>query len=206
MFSRFRSSGCSGGLCPSGRLRARTVGAVCDRRAGVWPFLPRRRRERTIAGGTRAFFSAYHRNNEAHENRTLNRVRGFLAPCWSADSYWNHHPGVTLAALANPRLISRHASGVAKTTKLQTPAFQGGEYVIPRHLTIPINLRQTASRAFAQIDLPPSPSLRNGRCKPLLLMRGITYEIHASSRRRLYRRTLHRRWIHLGPPGAGATS
>ena len=90
--------------------------------SGVWPFLPRRRRERTIAGGTRAFFSAYHRNNEAHENRTLNRVRGFLAPCWSADSYWNHHPGVTLAALANPRLISRHASGVAKTAKLQSRA------------------------------------------------------------------------------------
>src|SRR5206468_12409425 len=42
---------------------------------GVWPFLPPRRRERTLAGGTRAFFSAYHRNNEAHENRTLNRVR-----------------------------------------------------------------------------------------------------------------------------------
>src|SRR5437867_12929705 len=89
---------------------------------GVWPFLPRRRRERTIAGGTRAFFSAYHRNNEAHENRTLNRVRGFLAPRWGADSYWNHHPGVTLAALANPRLISRYASGVAKTAKLQALA------------------------------------------------------------------------------------
>src|SRR5213593_3560490 len=92
---------------------------------GVWPFLPRRRRERTIAGGTRAFVSAYHRNNEAHENRTLNRVRGFLAPCWGADSYGNHHPGVTLAALANPRLISRHASGVAKTAKLQSRALAG---------------------------------------------------------------------------------
>src|SRR5216117_3229949 len=88
---------------------------------GVWPFLPRRRRERTIAGGTRAFFSAYHRNNEAHENRTLNRVRGFLAPRWGADFYWNHHPGVTLAALANPRLISRHASGVRRMAKLQRP-------------------------------------------------------------------------------------
>src|SRR5436309_8936282 len=50
---------------------------------------------------------------------TLNSVRGVLAPRWGADSYWNHHPGVTLAALANPRLISRHASGVAKTAKLQ---------------------------------------------------------------------------------------
>src|SRR5881296_2788452 len=79
---------------------------LCKEGTGVWPFLPRRRRERTLAGGTRAFFSAYHRNNEAHENRTLNRVRGFLAPRWGADFYWNHHPGVTLAALANPRLIS----------------------------------------------------------------------------------------------------
>src|SRR5881397_3455720 len=92
---------------------------LCKEGTGVWPFLPRRRRERTIAGGTRAFFSAYHRNNEAHENRTLNRVRGFLAPRWGADFYGNHHPGVTLAALANPRLISRHASGVAKN--VQTP-------------------------------------------------------------------------------------
>src|SRR5881296_1668265 len=104
---------------------------LCKEGTGVWPFLPRRRRERTIAGGTRAFFSAYHRNNEAHENRTLNRVRGFLAPRWGADSYGNHHPGVTLAALANPRLISRHASGVAKTAKLQTPPFQRGEFASP---------------------------------------------------------------------------
>src|SRR5437867_6795090 len=94
---------------------------LCKEGTGVWPFLPRRRRERTIAGDTRAFFSAYHRNNEAHENRTLNRVRGFLAPRWGANFYWNHRPGVTLAALANPRLISRHASGVRKMAKLQTP-------------------------------------------------------------------------------------
>src|SRR5438093_9523356 len=74
-----------------------------------------------------AFFSAYPRNNEAHENRTPNGVRGSshpVGPRWGADSYWNHHPGVTLAALANPRIISRHASGVAKTAKLETTPLQ----------------------------------------------------------------------------------
>ena len=46
-------------------------------------------------------------------------------PRWGADLYWNHHPGVTLAALANPRLISRHASGVRRMAKLQaaTPRY-----------------------------------------------------------------------------------
>src|SRR5881296_3877902 len=38
-----------------------------------------------------------------------------------------HYPVGVPAALANPRLISRHASGVAKTAKLQSPPLQGGE-------------------------------------------------------------------------------
>src|SRR5206468_4345512 len=107
----------------AGYVSDATVGAVCDRALEFGRFLPRRRRERTIAGGTRASFSAYHRNNEAPEKRTLNRVRGFLAPRWGPagvrTSIGIHHPGVTLAALANPRLISRHASGVRRMAELQ---------------------------------------------------------------------------------------
>jgi len=85
----------------AGYVSDATVGAVCDRALEFGRFLPRRRRERTIAGGTRASFSAYHRNNEAPEKRTLNRVpeQGAripgtpLGPRWGADFYWNPPPG-----------------------------------------------------------------------------------------------------------------
>ena len=56
-----------------------------------------------------------------HANKP-EQVRGFLASRWGAYFYWNHRPGVTLAALANPRLISRHASGVRRMAKLQSRA------------------------------------------------------------------------------------
>ena len=59
---------------------------------------PRRRRARTLAGGTRAFFSAYHRKNESSESRTLKRVRGLLAPGWGAGVFSFLIPGVALAA------------------------------------------------------------------------------------------------------------
>src|SRR5262245_30171166 len=38
------------------------------------------------AGGTRAFFSAYPREQQSTENRTLKRVRGRLAPRWGAET------------------------------------------------------------------------------------------------------------------------
>src|SRR5438045_7597533 len=41
----------------------------------VWLFFTRRRRARTLAGGTRAFSSAYHRDYEATEIRTLKGCR-----------------------------------------------------------------------------------------------------------------------------------
>src|SRR5206468_7857775 len=74
--------------------------------SGVWPFLPRRKRERTIAGGTRAFFSAYHRNNESSESRTLKRVRGLLAPLGCERLFISDTGGCARCRSLNPRLIS----------------------------------------------------------------------------------------------------
>jgi len=72
--------------------------AVTDRALKFIDFEPRRRRARTLAGGTRAFFSAYHRKNESSESRTLKRVRGLLAPGWGAGVFSFLIPGVALAA------------------------------------------------------------------------------------------------------------
>src|SRR5881396_3441783 len=83
--------------------------AVTDRALKFIDFEPRRRRARTLAGGTRAFFSAYHRKNESSESRTLKRVRGLLAPGWGAGVFSFLIPGVALAAarLTPANLLTR---------------------------------------------------------------------------------------------------
>ena len=50
----------------------------------VWLFFTRRRRARTLAGGTRAFSSAYHRDYEATEIRTLKGCRNSSHPAGCA--------------------------------------------------------------------------------------------------------------------------
>src|SRR5207247_6540215 len=69
--------------------------AVTNRTLKFIDFEARRRRARTLAGGTRAFFSAYHRKDESSESRTLKRVRGLLAPGAGVFSFLI--PGVALA-------------------------------------------------------------------------------------------------------------
>src|SRR5881397_749528 len=107
---------------------------LCKEGTGVWPFLPRRRRERTIAGGTRAFFSAYHRNNEAHENRTLNRVRGFLAPRWGP-------AGCGLLLESPPGGYAPDTPPACEEwpnfSRLLSNAFQRGEFAFPAVISMP---------------------------------------------------------------------
>jgi DAACS family dicarboxylate/amino acid:cation (Na+ or H+) symporter len=45
-----------------------------------------------ISSGTGVFFHAYHWIDEPHENRTLERVRGFPAPRWGAHPFSGNNP------------------------------------------------------------------------------------------------------------------
>src|SRR6059058_1936463 len=91
----------------------------------------RRRRARTLAGDTRAFSSAYHRDYDATEIRTLKGCRNSSHPAGVRMAFAIIIPVVTLAALANHRLLSGHASGVRKwpnSRPLLIKPYQGGDF------------------------------------------------------------------------------
>src|SRR5213594_2559349 len=72
----------------------------------------RRRRAWTLAGGTRALFSAYHRNNESKRTAPCKGDEDSSHPVGVRALLVSDNRGLRSLTLANPRLISWHASGV----------------------------------------------------------------------------------------------
>src|SRR5438874_6799765 len=107
------------------------TGMSPPRGSRVWLFFTRRRRARTLAGGTRAFSSAYHRDYEATEIRTLKGCRNSSHPAGVRMAFGTIIPVVTLAALVNHRLLSGHASGVRKWPN-SSPRPDGRGYTLSR--------------------------------------------------------------------------
>src|SRR5438874_5144978 len=89
-------------------------------------FLTGGRQNRTLAGGTRPLYRAYHRDYEATEIRTLKGCRNSSHPAGVRMAFGIIIPVVTLAALVNHRLLSGHASGVRKWPNSRTQRVSAG--------------------------------------------------------------------------------
>jgi hypothetical protein len=81
--------------------------------------LPRRRRERTLAGATRTFFVRVPPDSEVREMRTQKACQDSSHPFGVRISFLSQNRGLRSLRSLKPRLMSCHVSGVCKWSQLR---------------------------------------------------------------------------------------